>query len=172
MIYYYNIAICIVGHKKMKKTLFLLLFLPLFIFGCAGQGGVNKQGAGTILGGVAGAALGSQFGKGSGQMLGIGLGAITGALVGNQVGSYMDEQDKYRMEKTANNSLENTPSGQTSTWKNPDSGHSGSFTPIRTYQQQGQYCREFTNEINVGNKKQQGYGTACRQPDGSWKIVQ
>ncbi len=155
----------------MKKFL-SLVFLALFIFGCAGQNGVTKQGGGTIIGGVAGAALGSQFGKGGGQMLGIGLGAITGALIGNQVGSYMDEQDKARMEKTANHSLENTPSGQTSTWKNPDSGHSGSFTPTKTYQQSGQYCREFTHQINVGGKTQEGYGTACRQPDGSWKIVQ
>jgi surface antigen len=23
----------------------------------------------------------------------------------------------------------------------------------------------------VGGKMQQGYGTACRQPDGSWRIV-
>ena len=105
-------------------------------------------------------------------MLGIGIGAIAGALIGNQVGSYMDNQDKARMEKTANNSLENTPSGQTSTWKNPDSGHNGSFTPTKTYQENGQYCREFTHQINVGGKTQEGYGTACRQPDGSWKIAQ
>ena len=41
----------------------------------------------------------------------------------------------------------------------------------RTYQNQsGQYCREFTQTIQVGGESQQGHGTACRQPDGSWKI--
>jgi hypothetical protein len=32
-------------------------------------------------------------------------------------------------------------------------------------------CREFTSTITVGNKIQQGVGTACQQPDGSWAIV-
>lgn len=33
------------------------------------------------------------------------------------------------------------------------------------------YCREFTRDIRVGGKIQEGYGTACMQPDGAWKIV-
>ncbi len=34
------------------------------------------------------------------------------------------------------------------------------------------YCREFTKTIYVGGRAQQGYGTSCMQPDGSWQIVQ
>ena len=68
--------------------------------------------------------------------------------------------------------IENARTGETSTWKNPDSGHSGSITPTNTFQNaNGQYCREYQQTINVGGQKEQGYGTACRQPDGSWKIV-
>lgn len=33
------------------------------------------------------------------------------------------------------------------------------------------YCREYTKNVVVGNKVQEGYGTACLQPDGSWEIV-
>lgn len=33
------------------------------------------------------------------------------------------------------------------------------------------YCREYTRTIYVGGQAQQGYGTACQQPDGSWKII-
>jgi hypothetical protein len=32
-----------------------------------------------------------------------------------------------------------------------------------------QYCREYTQNINVGGRIQQGYSTACLQPDGSWQ---
>lgn len=32
-------------------------------------------------------------------------------------------------------------------------------------------CREYTKTINVGGRTQQGYGTACLQPDGSWEVV-
>lgn len=35
----------------------------------------------------------------------------------------------------------------------------------------GQYCREYNALIFVGGQKQSGYGTACYQPDGSWKVV-
>ncbi len=33
------------------------------------------------------------------------------------------------------------------------------------------YCREYQRTVNVGGRTQQSYGTACRQPDGAWKIV-
>ncbi len=37
---------------------------------------------------------------------------------------------------------------------------------------ESRYCREYTKTITVGGKPQeQGYGTACMQPDGSWEIV-
>ncbi len=35
----------------------------------------------------------------------------------------------------------------------------------------GQYCREYNALVYVGGQKQSGYGTACYQPDGSWKII-
>lgn len=34
------------------------------------------------------------------------------------------------------------------------------------------YCREYTQTVQVGGVRQQGYGTACMQPDGSWQIVE
>ena len=46
-------------------------------------------------------------------------------------------------------------------------------TPKINYQPStGAYCREYQQEIVVGGRVQQGYGRACRQPDGSWKVVQ
>jgi surface antigen len=95
-----------------------------------------------------------------------------GRLLGGAVGNYLDQRDQKLAQQAARNALESTPSGTTTTWKNPDNGHSGAVTPKRTYQTaSGQYCREYTQAINVGGKKQMSYGTACRQPDGQWKIV-
>jgi len=34
-----------------------------------------------------------------------------------------------------------------------------------------QNCREFQQTVIVGGQPQQGYGTTCQQPDGSWQIV-
>lgn len=35
----------------------------------------------------------------------------------------------------------------------------------------GRYCREYQATITVGGQQQQSFGTACLQPDGSWRIV-
>ena len=44
--------------------------------------------------------------------------------------------------------------------------------PVETYQtSSGQYCREYLQTVVIGGQQQQAYGTACRQPDGSWKII-
>jgi len=68
--------------------------------------------------------------------------------------------------------LEYNRTDQASTWVDPDTGQSGSTVPTRTFQNAiGQPCREFTQTIIVAGERQQGYGTACRQPDGSWQIV-
>ena len=73
--------------------------------------------------------------------------------------------------EAAQRAFDANPTGQPSVWNNPDSGHSGSITPTKTYQlANGQYCRMYTQTINIGNEPQQTYGTACRQPDGSWQI--
>jgi len=57
-------------------------------------------------------------------------------------------------------------------WTNPDNGHAGTVTPTRTYQTAGgTYCREYQQTVTIGGKDERSYGTACRQPDGSWKIA-
>lgn len=33
------------------------------------------------------------------------------------------------------------------------------------------YCREYTTETVIAGKRRPTYGTACRQPDGSWRII-
>ena len=35
----------------------------------------------------------------------------------------------------------------------------------------GRTCREYQATITVGGTRQPSYGTACRMPDGSWRIM-
>lgn len=35
----------------------------------------------------------------------------------------------------------------------------------------GQYCREYQSSVTVNGAPQPSYGTACLQPDGSWRVV-
>ena len=99
--------------------------------------------------------------------------ALLGGLAGGAVGNALDQADREQAYRAQQSSLETAKTGQTVAWTNPDSGHSGTYTPERTYQTaEGQYCREFQQTVTVGGKTESAYGTACRQPDGSWKIVQ
>ncbi len=146
-----------------------IVLTGLLLQGCE----MNKQGAGTLAGGAAGALLGSRFGKGTGSLVATGVGALAGAFIGGQIGKTMDENDKKLAALSAQKALETAPSGQSIAWSNPDNGHSGSITPIKTYQnEQGQYCREYNQMVVISGKQEKAYGRACRQPDGAWQIVQ
>ena len=137
---------------------------------CADQG--PKQQAGTVLGGVGGAVAGAQFGSGKGRLVGVAAGTLIGALLGSEIGKSLDRADMAYVQRTNQQAFEYGRSGAAQTWRNPDSGHYGAVVPRPAYQTSGgQYCREFQQTITVGGRTEQGYGTACRQPDGSWQIV-
>jgi surface antigen len=156
----------------MKHTLFKCLIIIFssvtLLTSCA-----TKQGSGALIGSLAGGIIGSQFGgSGGGSIVAAGIGAAAGAMIGGSIGQSLDERDKKLLADTTQTTLENSASGTTVKWKNPDSGNSGYITPIKTYQtDNGRYCREYSTKIIVGGKEENAYGKACRQPDGNWEIV-
>ena len=152
------------------KTVAALMIGAMLLSGCEQTG--PKQNAGTLMGAGTGAILGSAIAGRDDQGFGILMGAAVGAMLGSAVGKSLDDADRAAMQRAQYTAFERNPSGTPSYWSNPDSGHSGYVTPQRAVKNdEGQYCREFTQEITVGGKKQTGYGRACRQPDGTWKIV-
>lgn len=149
----------------------LLLGLGLIAAGCADQVG-TKQGVGTLLGAGTGALIGSQFGGGGGRLAATAIGALAGGFLGSEAGKSLDRADQQYMQNTTQSTLETAPTGRVSAWRNPDSGNSGQITPTRTFVGAlGQTCREFQQTIVVGGRTENAFGTACRQPDGSWRIV-
>ena len=131
-----------------------------------------KQTMGKILGAGLGALSGSQIGSGKGQMVAVAVGALAGAWFGGEIGESLDKADKAYMQRNTQKSLEYGAIGAKSTWKNPDSGNSGSVTPTQTFQKaDGQFCREFEQTVLVNGKEEAATGRACRESDGSWKIV-
>ncbi|MCA8929317.1 MAG: glycine zipper 2TM domain-containing protein [Alphaproteobacteria bacterium] len=148
----------------------VVIAIPLALAAC--ESGNEKQTAGTVLGGVAGGLIGSTIGSGSGKTAAIIAGAAIGALAGNQLGAALDEQDRDRAARNTQTALEDYPTGNTATWRNPDNGNYGTTTPTSTYtDENGQPCREYTTTVTVAGKKQQAYGRACRDAEGNWRIV-
>lgn len=130
----------------------------------------RNQIGGTMLGGAVGGLAGSQIGSGSGRLAATAAGALLGAWVGNSAGQSLDRADRAAATTAHTQALS---SGQQIRWNNPDTGHYGTVTPTRDGQDMrtGAYCREFQSQVVVGGQTQNAYGTACQQPDGSWRIV-
>lgn len=132
----------------------------------------NKQQAGVATGAVVGGLIGNEFGSGTGNDVMTGLGVIVGAMVGSGIGESLDRIDRQYMAEANRTALENSQTNASVDWVNPDTGNSGSVTPTRTYESSRGVCREFTNTVSIGGQSQQAYGTACRQSDGSWQVIQ
>ncbi|GEQ97763.1 17 kDa surface antigen [Iodidimonas gelatinilytica] len=158
--------------RLLKMTGAALLFASLAA--CSNQGNGEKEFWGTVVGGIAGGLIGSEIGgRGDSGKVGAALGAVAGAAIGNQVGKDLDRADRIAMAQAQQQAFETAPSGTRTEWYNPDTGNRGWVEPKPAYQGDDErYCREYTQTIYVGGEAQTGYGTACRQPDGDWKIIQ
>jgi surface antigen len=139
--------------------------VALTLFGCSTA--PSKQDQGMIIGAIAGGILGHQVGGGSGQVLATMAGTVAGAMIGGAIGKQMDETDRLNTAAA----LENVRTGVPSTWVNPDTGYEYVVTPTSTYDSATGPCREYTMDATIGGKTEQIYGTACRQADGSWKVM-
>ena len=154
------------------SRLFAASLALLTLGACATDQIATKQGMGTLIGAGTGALIGSQIGDGRGQLVATSIGTLVGAYVGNQAGQSLDRADALHASRAHHKSLEYTPAGTTTAWVNPDTGHTGSVTPTRTYtSSSGDYCREFQHKVQIGGETEHMYGTACREPDGSWQVV-
>jgi len=146
-------------------TAVITLFLSLSLAGCQNA---SQQDVGTVAGAVAGGLLGSTIGKGGGQLVAIGAGTLAGAYFGGKIGKHMDDEDRARM----NQAMESNNAGQPAYWRNAKTGTNYKVTPTKNVKVgSNQYCREYRTTAEIGGKTEQMYGTACRQPDGSWKVV-
>ncbi len=156
----------------IRKSLCVVLATLMLLPGCQTDSMGTKEGVGTLGGAAVGGLLGSQIGKGSGRLVATGAGVLLGGWLGNEIGASLDKADRTYATQAESRAYA-APIGQQITWNNPESGNSGTIVPTRDgYASNGAYCREFQQTIVVGGQKQQGYGKACQQPDGSWKIVQ
>lgn len=92
-------------------------------------------------------------------------------LVGAGVGSSMDQIDQACVARI----LEYAPDRAPVRWygaANMDyGGPAFAITPLRTFERNGQFCRDYQVTATVGGQDEQSYGTACRMTDGVWRIA-
>jgi surface antigen len=159
----------------IKRLIILLALVSSSTFAnadCVREGTGGGEVAGTLLGAALGGLIGSQIGGGSGKNIAIAGGVLAGGFIGNNIGKKLDCVDQDYHYDTTQSALEYKKSGGSAAWSNPDSGHSGSVTPTKTYvADDGMPCREFTQTVVVDGQQESVTDTACRQRDGTWQIV-
>jgi surface antigen len=135
----------------------------------------NGMGSGQTWGTLGGAALGglagSQVGQGKGKIAAIVGGTLLGGLAGNVIGAKFDERDRVRRDQALSESLGAAKSKQVKSWKNPDTGNSGTIVPLRTGAKSAtqQPCREYEETYTRSGETIRQVSRACLRPDGTWQ---
>lgn len=137
--------------------------------GCQTYGG-PREGVGALGGAVAGGLIGSQIGDGTGQVLATVGGAVLGGLLGAELGRQLDRQAQQYFYQAQFQALEAGRPGAPIAWQSP-SGPRGQVVPSQPYQINALVCRDYTHTVYIDGQPEVLSGTACRQPDGSWRDV-
>ena len=153
--------------RSLTESAAIFMLIVVAVTGCATIEDNPKASIGAFGGAAFGGLIAAAAGGGGAAIAGA---VIGGALLGAFAGNMLDQRDKRLAAEAQQRALENAPTGKPVAWTNPDTGHSGTVTPTRTYQAAAGCCREFQNNVTIGGKDEKAYGTACRQPDGSWKV--
>jgi len=94
--------------------------------------------------------------------------SLSSVVVDSEIDSYMDKTDELQ----AQLALEYNQDRQARKWQNDNTGARFSTTPTSSYRNvSGQNCRAYQTDVFIDGKKESGRGTACRQPDGTWKLM-
>ncbi|MDH3701466.1 MAG: RT0821/Lpp0805 family surface protein [Alphaproteobacteria bacterium] len=100
-------------------------------------------------------------------------GSLLGAYRGSEVGKSLDDSDRRHAEDAAKKSLATAPAKNTTGWRNPNTGHTGTFTPTNSYRSDDRLrCRDYKQSITAEGRSKDAYGTACQTADGSWRMLQ
>jgi surface antigen len=84
----------------------------------------------------------------------------------------LTESDITLAATTREAALEHARHGETRTWLNPETGHSGAVMPQRTYlSEAGLYCRDYQETLTVHGQSATYLSTACRETEGMWHWI-
>ena len=83
---------------------------------------------------------------------------------------FFTDRDWELARSAADSAIGDAEDGGAVTWRNPESGHYGSVTPVSTLKRDGRRCRELAIENHARGLTGGGIYLFCLQPDGQWKI--
>lgn len=143
----------------------------LFLAACTSGGVGPREGVGAVAGAVAGGVIGSQIGSGAGRVVATTVGAVAGGIIGAEIGRALDERDREVALATEYRALEYGRAGRPEVWRSESTGNYGEVVVGPGYTVNALDCRDYTHTVYIEGRARVARGTACRQPDGTWRIV-
>lgn len=115
------------------------------------------------MGAAGGAIVGQAIGRNTGATL---IGAAVGTMVGYIIGNEMDKYDSQQLGMVYERGI----SGETTSWKNPDSGHMHNVTPRAVVRTEAGICRTAEIDSTIDGRRETTLATACRDDYGRWVL--
>jgi surface antigen len=109
----------------------------------------------------------SQVGTGAGEPP---LGALQGGLLAADIGRSLNETERQAALRAEYEALEYARAGRPVIWRS--GGTYGDVSVGAEYTVNRLECREFTHRVYIGGRARISTGTACRQPDGVWRVIE
>ena len=137
----------------------------LLLAGCmTGSGGTT----GGVAGATQGEVEGSEFAVPGAEAP---IGVVAGGLLGAEVGRSLTEADRQIALRAESEALEYGRAGRPVEWRSAATNTTGEIVVGASYQVNRLDCREYTHTVRIDGRARVAQGTACRQPDGDWRIV-
>ena len=97
--------------------------------------------------------------------------ALDWRFMKNSPASHFDDEDWRLLREAGEDVLGHKADGETVSWENPASAHSGKLTPLRSYQKNGLACRQVEIFSQAGGKTGTSVLDFCQVSAGEWKIA-
>jgi surface antigen len=151
---------------RMRVAIMTAALGAVLLGGCGGGSeivtGAIPPGANT------GRVIGSPVATGAGEPT---VGPVEGGLTGADVGRSLSEADRAIALKAEYEALEYGRAGLPTEWRGSSGAVTGRISVGAGTRVNSLDCRAYTHNISIGGRMRVVSGTACRRPDGVWRIL-
>jgi len=163
------------GLRHARAAIALIVFTSIVSLSLAGcdtverETGLNRD---TQTGAVGGAAFGGIVAAlADANPAWIAASIILGGVAGGTIGNYLGKDDAQRHAENNLKALDTLGEGQSSNWRDANSGNGGSTTVHKvTRSAGGTVCKSYTEVVRTSAKTVSQDATACKSPGGQWHV--
>lgn len=98
-------------------------------------------------------------------------GIVGSGLLMSGLGADLSRSEKIAALDAEYKALETSMAGEAVIWRDEKSGRGGTVIAAQPYRVGSQDCRPFTHMIEDNGQSRSVRGTACRNKDGSWTLL-